>query len=172
MRRTPAAISRSLYFVGLLSFFAACADAHPPSSFSVRDSAGLQISESPIPAWEEGQGWIIGDEPTLSIGALDGPEEYLFDRIDKAFLLSDGRIAVSNWRPSAIRFFSGDGTFLSSVGGAGEGPGEFRSIQMWRGIADTLMVYDARLLRVSAFGPHGGFVASASLGQEPELGFL
>jgi hypothetical protein len=170
MRRTPAAISRSLYLVGLLSFTAACADARPPSSFSVRDSAGIQISESPIPAWEEGQRWIIGDEPYLSIGALDGPQEYLFDRIGKAFLLSDGRIAVSNRRTSEIRFFSGDGTFLNSVGGAGEGPGEFQSIQMWRGIGDTIMVYDARLNRVSALDPYGGFVSSASLRGKPELG--
>ena len=170
MRRTSAPIRNTLQIIGLILIAGACSDASPPASFSVRDSAGVQISESPAPAWGEGQEWIIGDSPILSIGALDGPEEYLFDVVDKAFFLSDDRIAVSNWRTTEIRFFSADGTFLNSVGRPGEGPGEFRSIQMWRGIGDSIMVYDARLSRVTTLDPHGAFVASASLDRQPELG--
>jgi len=149
-----------------------CQDSGPrDTGFTVRDSAGIQMVESAAPAWEPGVGWTLAAEPSLEIGLLDGPEEYVFDRIGEVFLLSDGRIAASNRRTSEIRYFASDGTFLNAVGGAGEGPGEFQSMRTWPGTADTLLVYDSRLARVTTLDPEGGFVTSIRIEGESGLGF-
>ena len=157
--------------LGLL-FSTGCQESGPrDTGFTVRDSAGIQIVESAAPAWEPGMGWSLAAEPSLEIGLLEGPEEYVFDRIGEVFLLSDGRIAASNRRTSEIRYFASDGTFLNAVGGAGEGPGEFQSMRTWPGTADTLLVFDARLARLTTLDPEGGFVTSIRIEGESGLGF-
>ena len=42
----------------------------------IRDSAGIEIVENIAPAWTEGDGWRLSDEPVLTIGVLEGREEY------------------------------------------------------------------------------------------------
>jgi hypothetical protein len=156
----------------LLPISGGCQDTSPhDSGFTVRDSAGVQILQSARPAWEPGSGWALALDPGLEIGLLEGPEEYVFDRIGQVFLLSDGRLAASNWRTWEIRYFGGDGIFLEAVGGAGEGPGEFLSMRMWRGRADSLLVFDGRLNRVSVIDPQGAFVRVIPVTMEPGLGY-
>ena len=122
----------------------------PPSTFTVRDSAGIQIAESTAPLWEEGSGWSIAPRPIVSVGVVDGQEEYLFDRIRGVLRLPDGRIVVLNGGSAEIRFFASDGTHLSSVGGSGDGPGEFRGVLSAALVGDSLLVYDGGLNRSSS----------------------
>ncbi len=70
-------------------------------------------------------GGLARFEEELSIGTLDGPDEYLFGSI--ACLSSDGeRIFVVDRQVPVIRVYDWNGIHLMDVGGEGDGPGEYR----------------------------------------------
>ena len=72
-------------------------------------------------------------EPVLSIGRLDGPEEYLLAGINAGAVLADGSVVVSDRQHFRVQRFSSEGDHLWSSGRAGEGPGEFEYVQVGRG---------------------------------------
>ena len=123
----------------------------------VRDSAGIRIVENRGPAWREGRGWRVVREPSLTIGVLEGPDEYQLFRARSAIRLDDGRIVVANAGSSELRFYDAHGRFLTSVGGEGEGPGEFRYMgAIWRVLGDSMVVYDyTNGMRFSVFDRNG-----------------
>lgn len=153
-----------------LGFLGACSpqqDQVPETTnFAVRDSAGVAIIESNLPAWGEGESWSLTEEPVLSIGAVDGPDEYLLYRSSSAIRLDDGRIVVSNGGSQELRFYDSQGQYLNASGADGEGPGEFRSVGfIWRLNSDSLAVLDFRLYRVSFFDTDGVFSRSIRFGE-------
>lgn len=139
----------------------------------VRDSAGVRIVESAGASWEEGEAWRIAAQPALEIGLAEGPPAYLLDQVRGARRLADGRVVIANSGSGELRFYGADGTHLRSVGGRGDGPGEYQDISWiddFRG--DSLLAYDARNRRVSVLSSDGTFgraIASsrADLGSMP-----
>jgi hypothetical protein len=92
---------------------------------SVRDSAGVTIIESEASSAVD-SGWVLGGQPQLQIGVVDGDPSLQFSDILHAVRLGDSRIAVTDGGGRDLRFFAVDGRHLSTVGGRGEGPEEFR----------------------------------------------
>ena len=124
----------------------------------VRDSAGIRIVENRGPAWQGSRGWRVSRGPSLTIGVLEGPEEYQLFRARSAIRLDDGRIVVANAGSSELRFYDSEGRFLVAVGGEGEGPGEFSEYMgaIWRAHGDSMVVYDyANGMRLSVFDENG-----------------
>ena len=109
-------------------------------------------------------------EPTLEIGLVDGDEEYLFGAIESVLQLADGRVAVSDAGTSKVSVYDSEGVFVNSFGGAGGGPGEFRSLsRLYPHGADSLRALDRRTGRVSSFdvnGEYGGQVDGYDLSQD------
>ena len=67
-------------------------------------------------------------EPLLSIGLVEGANEYLFAGINGGALLADGSVVVSDRAHFRIQKFGPDGEHLWSRGREGEGPGEFEYV--------------------------------------------
>lgn len=132
---------------------------------TVRDSAGIEIVENPARgAWAEGEGWTVSESHFLDLGALGGEEATQFHDVNGAVRLSDGRVVVANGGTGELRFFGPEGEHLLTTGGEGEGPGEFRNLYaLERAAGDTLLAYDWRERRVSAFGPDGSFLRAHRL---------
>ena len=105
---------------------AACAGDAPPRSSAaiVVDSAGIEIVTSD--ALGSDRRCALADRPTLSLGTVDGDEASMFFFVRGANRLSDGSLAVLNNGSGEIRIFTRAGTHLRSMGGQGDGPGEFR----------------------------------------------
>jgi hypothetical protein len=94
----------------------------------------------------------------LRIGALEGDEAYTFGEVRDVAVASDGTIWVADRQTRLIRRYSRDGQHLGSVGGPGEGPGEFGSINGLARLPDGRFVaWDAALVRFSLFSPDGRF---------------
>ena len=153
-RRPPIRIFAS----ALTAVLALCTDARhlsPQESVSVTDSAGVRVVESSGPAWSAGAGWRLGTEPTLTIGAVTGDLNYLFQGISHVLRLEDGTIVVADRGANELRLFDAAGGFIRSLGGPGEGPGEFQLLnEVWtRG--DTILVSDNIQSRISVFGRGG-----------------
>lgn len=91
-------------------------------------------------------------EPTVRIGSVDDRESAL-STVSLMAVSSEGRVALYQPQSSSVWIFSPTGERLATVGGPGDGPGDFRAVAGlgWR--ADTLWVADGRLFRVTFFGP-------------------
>jgi hypothetical protein len=126
----------------------ACADAPPLPASSTRDSAGVTIFESAVPAWASGEGWTVDPEPLLDLSTTGTGEAHEFYRVQAEIRLADGSIVVG-LSAGDIRIFSASGSFLGAVGGRGEGPGEFRTVTSLHvtGFADAIPIFgrDAHL---------------------------
>jgi len=141
-----------------------CQDSGQYTSAVVRDSSGVQIIENTIPAWADGHGWRLSDQPSLDIGVSEGDSDYQLFQVVGALKLSDGRIVIANAGTGELRFFDPSGRLLHKTGRKGGGPGEFQGLT-WLGALrpDSLIAFDWRTRRVSIFDSNGGFVRSTTL---------
>ncbi|HEX6369189.1 MAG TPA: hypothetical protein VF006_09670 [Longimicrobium sp.] len=97
--------------------------------------------------------WSVEPRPIIEIGAGEG-EDALF-RVTSATRLPDGRIAVANAGTQQVKLFGANGAHLASLGRRGSGPGEFQ-VPMWVGShADSILVWDAALERLTVFDDAG-----------------
>ena len=122
---------------------------------TVADSAGVAIVSNAEAAWREGDRWRLESSPGIEIGVVDGEAAYQFDRIIGATTLSDGRIVVADMGSSQVRVFDESGRHVKSIGGAGDGPGEFRQITGLQRLADDGLAVENQQHRVQIFGPDG-----------------
>ena len=105
-----------------------CTGADLPRTSTTIDSAGVTIVESTDPIWSIDEGWYLSPAPSVTIGMMEGPDEYLLDRATSGVRLADGTIVVANSRSLELRFYDSTGSHLFTRGGEGGGPGEFRSM--------------------------------------------
>ena len=131
---------------------------------TIRDSAGVAITENATDAVERAAAWTIDSQPTLTIGELEGDSAHQLYRAGGAARLGDGRIAILNAGTSEVRFFGADGRHLRSVGRKGSGPGEFQSpFPLLHLPHDTIGVWDGSQQRITVFSPDGELVRVAKV---------
>ena len=83
----------------------------------------------------------------LRVGEETDDSAYLFGRIVGLAVDSKDRILVADLRPPSVAVFSLDGEWLGSVGGVGEGPGEYVTVDgngVYVGPSDSVYVMDSR----------------------------
>ena len=106
--------------------------------------------------------WRVADEPMLSIGLAQGPDEYLFRGVTAARLPNGGIVAAVEGMDE-VRRFGPDGRHLWTSGRPGEGPGEFRGVRLLTGCtsAQSIVAYDYRNDRVTVLDADGNPVQNA-----------
>ena len=150
----------------------ACSDAGARQTATVRDSAGISIVESTLPAWRDRDAWTLDTAPLVDIGGTDEPE-YDLVQIGDAVRLSDGRIAVFTNATANLRIYDSTGAHLVTTGRSGDGPGEFRAVETVERVAgDTLLAYDYLLRRMNVISPDGEVVASHGFMPTGQQAFL
>lgn len=108
--------------------------------------------------------WVLKSAPSVSIGQGNTPDDALF-RVTDASVLSDGRIVIVNSGAAELRLYSSTGKYLRSFGREGDGPAEFRSPRTLRTIgADTLIVFDQGLFRLTWLSISGGVLRTRRVG--------
>jgi hypothetical protein len=79
--------------------------------------------------------------PAVSIGSGDGPDAYLFSRVNGVLRLPDGSIVVADAGAHQLRLFDSTGHFVRAAGRQGQGPGDFGYIEaMARCGRDALLI--------------------------------
>jgi hypothetical protein len=63
--------------------------------------------------------------PEVAIGMLDGPEEYMLGSISSLAIGADGTIYAMDRQVPALRVYNADGTYRTTFGRPGDGPGEY-----------------------------------------------
>lgn len=133
----------------LLVIASACGDAasRATDDFAAIDTlpGGVVRTLSVAPA--ERARWAI--ELLHVVQPADGEPGELLDPGDLA-LTEDGRVLVADEGAGHVSVYDADGNFVRTIGGKGEGPGEFRSA--WLAVhGDTLFVQDPQVARGSTF---------------------
>jgi len=151
--RVPAAL-----FVSLSLAATACADPGDAGPAVVVETIG----DTTVVRTLSGSVW--GAEATLvpevSIGELDGSEEYLFGSIWSIAVDDDRNVHVFDEQAHHIRVFDATGAYVETLGGRGEGPGEFGRAEAIALLPDgRLVVRDPGNQRVQVFGPGSGELA-------------
>ena len=95
--------------------------------------------------------------PEISVGEVDGAEEYLFGGISSIAVNDDRDLYVLDGRAQHVRVFDSAGAYVETLGRRGEGPGEFGYAEAIALLPDgRLVVRDSRNQRISVFGPEPG----------------
>jgi hypothetical protein len=158
-RLPPASPSRFLLGSILIALLGGCGPSSADERWTVSDSAGVRIVESDISDLP-----ILGElEMVVSLGTIGagGPEE--FYQVRDIELLDSTRIAVADGASEEVRIFRLDGTFLTSFGGEGHGPREFRGLSLIEDVADSIFTYDSGNDRIAVRNRSGEFVRSYRL---------
>lgn len=119
----------------------------------------LGLVESSTPLWPADQEWLVEPEPALVIGNDRGPEPYLLYGVESALLLPQRGVVVSSRGSRDLRYFGVDGEHRRTVGGRGEGPGEFEWPR-WMGRIDggRILAWDGPNSRVHVFSASGELI--------------
>lgn len=144
-----------------------CSASDIDTSFSVSDSSGVSLVHNS----DERAAHIVaslGTTPRLTVGATGSHPEAEFGRVVSALRRTDGGLIVGDGLSREIRLFGGDGQPLASVGGRGDGPDEFRSLQgVGRLPGDSVMGYQAAPAKMVAFSTVGGSPRVVTLESPP-----
>lgn len=143
--------------------FVGCGGDRPSAApaAEVVDSAGVTIVTNPPTGAAYAE---LGAEASLSIGALEGPEEILFDGIVSVVRDGAGNLIVADNGAGEIRVFDAGGRHLRSFGSRGDGPGEFQAlVGAWLLADGSIVAADRRLQRISRFDPQGTLLGTETL---------
>jgi hypothetical protein len=93
----------------------------------------------------------------LTIGELDGADEYMFGNIRSLAVAKDGTIYAFDDHAAALRAYAPDGTYKRTLGRDGGGPGEYR--QPDGGLAvlpdGRVLLRDPGNTRINVYSPDG-----------------
>lgn len=122
---------------------------------TVVDSAGLRIVSSPAaPLWSPEEGWWV--EEVVRVDPDEDVPETLFGYVADVDLDARGRLYALDQQAGSVRVFDSDGTFIRTLAGPGEGPGEIgpqASSVVVRG--DTVVVVDWTQRRLQRYRTDG-----------------
>lgn len=107
-------------------------------------------------------GSVWGDSVTLvkevEIGLLEGAKEYQFGRISDIAVDAAGGIYVFDGLAPALRFYDSTGTYVRTLGGPGQGPGEYQNASLGMAVRHSdgrLVMRDPRNGRMNVYNPDG-----------------
>jgi hypothetical protein len=147
---------RILHFSSLFLMGLAACGGDSKELVTVTDSAGisLTLNEGLPKTFAE-----LDSEPVLSLGGSDVSGPTQFFRIQNIHVDSKHRLWVADGQSAEIRIFRPDGSHWKTVGGIGEGPGEFRGIRLLGSFhGDSVAVWDNALARLTVLNEEGDLV--------------
>ena len=152
----PSKSHRWLVLLGM----AAC-QGDPPQGITTTDSAGVRLTLTTEVPKQYGH---IDPDPVVSLGSPDASGPTQFAGVQNVFQDGGGQLWVADGQSSELRLFSSDGAHLRTLGGRGDGPGEFRQIRLLGTIeGDTVVAADRAAGRVSYFAASGQFIRTNTL---------
>lgn len=106
-----------------------------------RDSAGVEIVSTRVPAWSEETQWAVEATPSVVVRTSEEMPPFILFRVGDITSLSDGRIVIANVGSTELVVTDSTGAYLDTWGAKGQGPGEFEEInRMFSCAGDTIVV--------------------------------
>ena len=135
----------------------------------VTDSAGVVIIENTSHPGDPGVSSLTG-QPVLRLGSDDAEAPDFFGRVTSAHFDPRGNLWVVDAMSAEVRVFSApSGEHLFTLGGRGQGPGEFQMPFPVGFDDERVWIWDQNLGRVSVFTLDGELVETERVGEERQL---
>ena len=132
-----------------LAALCACSSEAPSGSVQSTDSAGVAIHEIPDEIRLSSRRL---PDPAWTVGGMSAGPDAEFFGVEGAVVLDDGSVVIANSGVQELKRFDRSGEHLRTVGGEGEGPGEFKGIDLIGRIAgDSVLTFDWRQNRFQLF---------------------
>lgn len=147
--------ARALSIALMTSLIIGCGDQAPPATTSYRDSAGIEIAETPIQVLPTRPQWSVAWPPVVDLSSGLDPSR-AFYQVHAGAFLSTGGLVLANSGTSEVLVFDADGGLQHVLGRPGAGPGEFTElvdVDVLPG--DLIVALDGRLHRLTIFSPDG-----------------
>lgn len=126
---------------------------------------GVEIISNPkLPIYKDGFKIRLVFKEELSIGQIEGDENYMFG--GSVYFNTDekGNFFVTDWDSKRILKYNPQGKYLLTIGGLGQGPGEFQNISRARFDKEgNIYVTDISNRRLSFFDTDGNFLRQISM---------
>lgn len=98
----------------------------------------------------------LSSAPVVSIGGADVTGPAQFAGVSSVWVAGDGAVWVADTQSQEIRVFGPDGAHRMTLGGRGDGPGEFQQVRLVRTPdPDVLAAIDGRAGRVTTYAASG-----------------
>ena len=113
----------------------------------------MQLLVNETPNWRDTAELV----PEVTIGVFDGPEEYIFGNVVSVAMGPDGTIYVMDRQVPALRVYNSDGTYRTTFGRGGEGPGEYEQPDGGMNVLSDgrVVLRDPGNARMQVFSPEG-----------------
>jgi hypothetical protein len=115
----------------------------------------VRVTNSGPTGWADTSGWKLVLERSIAPGE-NSPGQ--INRSNGIVADSRGRIFILDSKPTVIKIYAPDGTFVGTIGREGSGPGEFKSWGMLTISRDTLFEHDPNQSRTQSFTADGAFI--------------
>ena len=149
------------YLVPVLAapYLAGCdAGAGVPTLSSPPEPGSAVVNRDP--AWTRSTRWKMSRSPSVELGSRGERSRDLL-KVVGVMRLDDGTIVVANASSSELKYYDREGKFITSVGGSGWQPGQFRVLG-WIDQLETgeLVAYDESERSLQVFDASGAYVRS------------
>ena len=155
---SPAAVPTALLFFHFL-LCSACSSGGQGSSASDWVAEYDTIGDTIVVRTVAGSVWRDTAQlvPEVSIGMFDGPEEYIFGSVVSMAMADDGTIYLMDRQVPALRVYEADGTYRTTFGGRGEGPGEYLEPDGGLNVLSDgrIVLRDPSNARIQVYSPEG-----------------
>ncbi len=137
---------------------------HSTAKNPPQESDVVVVSNPKGPIYKNGLKMRIVFEEDLSIGEIQGDDNYMFGSNIVFNTDKDGNFYVTDFDNHRIQKYDPEGTYLLSFGRGGQGPGEFRSLSVARFDKDeNIYIADGSNRRISFFNRKGEFLRQIPL---------
>lgn len=148
----------------LLVGFSACASEEDATDATALVEERETIGDTTIVRVTSGSRWGTPRTPVedLAIGSLEGAEEDIFGQVLAIAPDRDGGAYVFDYQVPALRHYDATGRYLGTIGGEGQGPGEYGAFIMALDVLPDgrLFVHDGQGRRAIFYAPDGDFLES------------
>ena len=149
------------FLICLVLGFLACVGDGGAGSGSGWEAAVDTVGDTVVVRTLSGSAWgnTASLEAEVSIGMLEGPDEYLIGNPRSIAVGAGGEIYVLDRQVPVIRMYDRDGAFIRNVGREGGGPGEYKSPGAITVLPDNrLIVRDPGNGRVTTYSAGGEYL--------------
>ena len=108
--------------------------------------------------------WRLDSVPVMSIG--DSEADPLFEVT--GIVITDSHVVIAQESEGTLRFYDRSGSLEKTVGGRGEGPGEYGDLDWMMRVGSDLFTYDRYGREVSRYTLDGQLLGSAALSPPEE----
>ena len=128
---------------------------------TIEEENGVTVIKNPKePMYSED---VLSLVEELSIGEVEGREEYVFSQVRDIEVDETGRIYALDIKEANVKVFNQDGKYIRTIARKGRGPGELQSPNdIYIDDKDKIYISDVETRRLSVFNKQGDFVSSSN----------